>query len=206
MRLRDRAGRRAGRATRRPARKEVTRGPTRLGGRPGCCPCADPPGYGTLVGVTEAAEATDSRAARGRLIELVRELAVVHGRVVLASGREADYYIDARVPTLHHESAPLIGRLMRELTADWEFDAVGGLTMGADPVAIAMMHAPGPPLDAFVVRKAAKDHGMARQIEGPSVSGHRVLAVEDTSTTGGSVLQAVDSLVAAAPRWSEWRR
>jgi orotate phosphoribosyltransferase len=131
------------------------------------------------------------------LIELVQALAVVHGSVVLASGREADYYIDARVPTLHHESAPLIGRLMRELTADWEFDAVGGLTMGADPVAIAMMHAPGSPLDAFVVRKAAKDHGMGRQIEGPSVSGHRVLAVEDTSTTGGSVLQAVDSLVAA---------
>lgn len=141
--------------------------------------------------------ASDSTAARARLIALVQDLAVVHGRVVLASGREADYYIDARVPTLHHESAPLIGRLMRELTADWEFDAVGGLTMGADPVALAMVHAPGRPLDAFVVRKAAKDHGMGRQIEGPPVSGRRVLAVEDTSTTGGSVLQAVDALTTA---------
>jgi orotate phosphoribosyltransferase len=140
------------------------------------------------------AVSADSVAARTRLIELVRELAVIHGRVVLASGREADYYIDARVPTLHHEAAPLIGRLMRALTADWEFDAVGGLTLGADPVALAMLHSPGRSLDAFVVRKAAKDHGMGRQIEGPPVHGRRVLAVEDTSTTGGSVLQAVDVL------------
>ena len=156
-----------------------------------------PPRCATLVAVTDLEDGADSRVARARLIELVRELAVVHGRVVLASGREADYYVDARVPTLQHESAPLIGRLMRELTADWEFDAVGGLTLGADPVALAMLHAPGRPLDAFVVRKAAKDHGMGRQIEGPSVADRRVLAVEDTSTTGGSVLQAVDTLVAA---------
>lgn len=137
---------------------------------------------------------------RSRLAALVRELAVVHGRVVLASGREADYYVDARVPTLHHEAAPLIGVLLRQLTADWTFEAVGGLTLGADPVALAMLHAPGRPLDAFVVRKAAKDHGMARRIEGPSVEGRPVLAVEDTSTTGGSVLQAVDVLVEAGAR------
>jgi orotate phosphoribosyltransferase len=147
--------------------------------------------------VTNAEGTSDPSTDRGRLIELVKHLAVVHGRVVLASGREADYYIDARVPTLQHDSARLIGRLMRELTADWEFDAVGGLTMGADPVALAMLHAPGRPLDAFVVRKSAKDHGMGRRIEGPSVAGRRVLAVEDTSTTGGSVLQAVDVLLGA---------
>ncbi len=134
---------------------------------------------------------------RDRLAGLVRDLAVVRGRVVLASGREANYYVDARVPTLHHEAAPLIGVLLRQLTADWSFEAVGGLTLGADPVALAMLHAPGRPLDALVVRKAAKDHGMSRRIEGPAVAGRRVLAVEDTSTTGGSVLQAVDALVEA---------
>lgn len=134
---------------------------------------------------------------RAHLAELVRALAVRHGTFTLASGRAASYYVDARVPTLHHESGPLIGVLLRQLTADWAFDAVGGLTMGADPVALAMLHAPGRALDAFVVRKASKDHGMGKRIEGPSVSGRRVLAVEDTSTTGGSVLQAVDALTEA---------
>lgn len=131
---------------------------------------------------------------KARLAALVRELAVKHGTFTLVSGATASYYVDARVPTLHREAAPLIGLLLQQLTADWQFEAVGGLTMGADPVALAMLHAPGRPLDAFVVRKAAKDHGTAKRIEGPSVSGRRVLAVEDTSTTGGSVLQAVDVL------------
>ena len=108
--------------------------------------------------------------ARTRLSELVAELAVVHGRVTLSSGREADYYVDLRRATLHHEASPLIGRLLRELTADWDFDAVGGLTLGADPVATAIMHAPGRPIDAFVVRKEAKKHGMQRRIEGPTSS------------------------------------
>jgi orotate phosphoribosyltransferase len=132
-----------------------------------------------------------------RLAALVRELAVRRGTLTLASGRTASYYVDARVPTLHHEAGPLIGLLLQQLTADWQFDAVGGLTLGADPVALAMLHAPGRPLDAFVVRKAAKDHGTGKRVEGPSVSGRRVLAVEDTSTTGGSVLQAVDALTEA---------
>ncbi len=134
---------------------------------------------------------------KARLAELVRDLAVQRGTFTLASGRTAPYYVDARVPTLHHEAGPLIGLLLQQLTADWQFEAVGGLTLGADPVALAMLHAPGRPLDAFVVRKAMKDHGTAKRIEGPSVSGRRVLAVEDTSTTGGSVLQAVDALVDA---------
>ena len=89
---------------------------------------------------------------RDELAALVRELAVVHGRVTLSSGKEADYYVDLRRATLHHRAAPLIGTLLRELVADWDFDAVGGLTMGADPVAMAVMHAPGRPIDAFVVR------------------------------------------------------
>lgn len=133
-------------------------------------------------------------AAKARLAALVNEFAVVHGRVVLSSGREADYYIDGRLPTLQHESAPLIGTLIRQLTADWDYHAVGGLTLGADPVAMAVMHAPGRGIDAFVVRKEAKTHGMGKRIEGPNVKGRRVLAVEDTSTTGASVLVAVDAL------------
>jgi orotate phosphoribosyltransferase len=121
-------------------------------------------------------------------------LAVVHGRVTLSSGAEADYYVDLRRATLHHAAAPLIGTLLRELVADWDFTAAGGLTLGADPVALAVLHAPGPGLDAFVVRKESKGHGMRRRIEGADVTGRRVLAVEDTSTTGGSVLTAVDAL------------
>jgi orotate phosphoribosyltransferase len=135
--------------------------------------------------------------AKGELARLVTELAVVHGRVVLASGREADYYVDLRRATLHHAAAPLIGRLLRQLTADWSYVAAGGLTLGADPVACAMMHAAaaaGEVLDVFVVRKSAKEHGLQRRIEGIEVGGQRVLAVEDTSTTGGSVLTAVDAL------------
>ncbi len=136
-------------------------------------------------------------AARDDLLPLVKELAVVHGRVVLSSGREADYYVDLRRITLHHEAAPLVGSAMLDLTADWAYDAVGGLTLGADPVAAAMLHASGGRLDAFVVRKAEKQHGLQRRIEGPDVSGRRVLAVEDTSTTGDSVLTAVRALTEA---------
>ena len=136
-------------------------------------------------------------AARDDLLPLVKELAVVHGRVVLSSGREANYYVDLRRITLHHEAAPLVGSAMLDLTADWTYDAMGGLTLGADPVAAAMLHASGGRFDAFVVRKAEKQHGLQRRIEGPDVSGRRVLAVEDTSTTGDSVLTAVHALTEA---------
>ncbi|ABL02882.1 orotate phosphoribosyltransferase [Mycobacterium ulcerans] len=131
---------------------------------------------------------------REELAELVRQLAVVHGRVTLSSGKEADYYVDLRRATLHHRAAALVGSLMRELTQDWDYAVVGGLTLGADPVATAMMHAPGRPIDAFVVRKAAKVHGMQRLIEGSEVSGKQVLVVEDTSTTGNSALTAVHAV------------
>ena len=131
------------------------------------------------------------------LIEQIKKLAVVHGKVTLSSGRTADYYVDMRRVTLDGATAPLIGRVMRDLVADWDFAAVGGLTLGADPVATAMLHAAaaaGERLDAFVVRKAEKAHGLQRRIEGSPVEGRRVLAVEDTSTTGGSVLTAVQAL------------
>ena len=123
--------------------------------------------------------------------------AVVHGKVILSSGKEADYYVDLRRVTLDSVSAPLVGEVMLELTKDLDYQAVGGLTLGADPVATAMMHLAaqkGRKIDAFVVRKAEKAHGLQRRIEGPDVAGKRVLAVEDTSTTGGSVLTAVEAL------------
>ncbi|MBM7365321.1 orotate phosphoribosyltransferase [Gordonia hydrophobica] len=132
-------------------------------------------------------------AARARLAELVTELAVVHGTVTLSSGKIADYYVDLRRATLHAEASRLIGSLMRQLTADWDYVSVGGLTLGADPVATSIMHADGRAIDSFVVRKAAKTHGMQRRIEGPDITGRRVLVVEDTSTTGASPSQAVEA-------------
>jgi orotate phosphoribosyltransferase len=133
-------------------------------------------------------------------VELIKELAVVHGRVTLSSGIEADYYVDLRRATLHHEASPLIGQVMLDMldaAGITDFDAAGGLTMGADPVGTAILHqaaARGRKIDAFVVRKAAKAHGMGRQVEGPSVEGKRVIVVEDTSTTGGSPLTAAKAL------------
>jgi orotate phosphoribosyltransferase len=136
-------------------------------------------------------------SARDDLREQIVDKAVIHGHVVLSSGLEADYYIDLRRVTLDGIAAPLVGQVMLELTAELEYDAAGGLTLGADPVAGAMLHAAafrGRSLDAFVVRKAGKAHGLQRRIEGPDVAGRRVLAVEDTSTTGASVLTAVEAL------------
>ena len=145
---------------------------------------------------------TTNDSQRARLAQLVTSLAVVRGRVTLASGVESDFYVDMRRATLHHEAAPLIGHVMLDMLEETglstdDVDAVGGLTMGADPVATAMLHAAasrGLDLDAFVVRKAAKDHGMRRRIEGPEVAGRRVVVLEDTSTTGGSPLEAVGAL------------
>jgi orotate phosphoribosyltransferase len=137
---------------------------------------------------------------RSALLAEIRAKAVVQGAVTLSSGRQADWYIDLRRVLLDGRVAPLAGRVMLDLTSDLAYTAVGGLTLGADPVAAAMMHAAagrGLPLNAFIVRKAEKTHGLQRRIEGPDVAGQRVLAVEDTSTTGGSVLAAVDALIEA---------
>jgi len=136
-------------------------------------------------------------SAREELKSEILKRAVVHGKVILSSGKEADYYVDLRRVTLDSTAAPLVGEVMLELTKDLDYDAVGGLTLGADPVATAMMHVAaqkGRKIDAFVVRKAAKAQGLQRRIEGPDVKGRKVLAVEDTSTTGGSVLTAVEAL------------
>jgi orotate phosphoribosyltransferase len=139
---------------------------------------------------------------REQLLELIKEIAVVRGRVTLSSGIEADYYIDLRRITLHHLGAPLVGYQLLDMleqqgfTAGVDFVSIGGLTLGADPIADACLHAAASraiDLDAFVVRKAAKTHGMQRQIEGPDINGKNVVIVEDTTTTGGSPITAIEA-------------
>lgn len=137
---------------------------------------------------------------RDDLLAGIKSKAVVRGDFVLSSGQRATSYVDLRRVLLDGRLSPLAGRVLLAATADLSYDAVGGLTLGADPVAAAMMHAAanrGTPIDAFVVRKTEKTHGLQRRIEGPDVRGRRVLAVEDTSTTGNSVLTAVDALAEA---------
>lgn len=140
-------------------------------------------------------------ADRTKLIELIKAEAVFHGDFTLSSGKQATYYVDMRRLTMDHRAAPAIGRIVRQLIADFPtVTAVGGLTLGADPIANAVMHASAESdaaLDAFVVRKEPKDHGRGRQIEGAEVEGKDVVVVEDTSTTGQSALKAVEVLRAA---------
>ena len=138
--------------------------------------------------------------ARQQLIEFISGEAVFHGDFTLTSGKKATYYVDLRKVSLDHRVAPLIGQVMLDLIADVpDVDAVGGLTMGADPIAAAVLHqgvARGLAYDAFVVRKEAKDHGRGKQVEGPDLAGKRVIVLEDTSTTGGSPLKAIEALLA----------
>jgi orotate phosphoribosyltransferase len=149
---------------------------------------------------------TDAKisAARAQLIEYISNEAVFHGDFTLTSGKKATYYIDLRKVSLDHRVAPLIGQVMVDLISDVRdsegrlVDAVGGLTMGADPVAAAVLHqgvARGLTYDAFVVRKEPKDHGRGKQVEGPDLAGKRVIVLEDTSTTGGSPLKAIEALL-----------
>ena len=139
--------------------------------------------------------------ARAQLIRYIASDAVFHGDFTLTSGKKATYYVDLRKVSLDHRVAPLIGQVMLDLLAQIpNVDAVGGLTMGADPIAAAVLHqgaARGLSYDAFVVRKEPKDHGRGRQVEGPEVKGKRVVVLEDTSTTGGSPLAAIAALEAA---------
>jgi orotate phosphoribosyltransferase len=137
-------------------------------------------------------------SARDQLIDHIKADAVFHGDFTLTSGKKATFYVDLRRVSLDHRVAPLIGQVMLDLIADVpDVVAVGGLTMGADPIAASILHqgaARGSALDAFVVRKEPKDHGRGRQVEGPDVAGKRVIVVEDTSTTGGSPLKAIEAL------------
>ncbi|MDQ1575117.1 MAG: orotate phosphoribosyltransferase [Microbacteriaceae bacterium] len=153
--------------------------------------CASPKGVcPKVVTVTDA---------RQQLIDYISADAVFHGDFTLTSGKKATYYVDLRKVSLDHRVAPLIGQVMLDLIADIpDVSAVGGLTMGADPVAAAILHqgaARGAAYDAFVVRKEPKDHGRGKQVEGPDLSGKRVIVIEDTSTTGGSPLKAIEALL-----------
>ena len=153
-----------------------------------------------MAGGARVAAVPTADDARAALLARIIDTAIVRGPVTLSSGAQADYYVDLRRITLDGQAAPLVGEVMLDLVQDLDFEAVGGLTLGADPVAAAMLHASaarGRRLDAFVVRKEGKAHGLQRRIEGPDVAGRRVLAVEDTSTTGSSVLTAVQALRAA---------
>ena len=139
----------------------------------------------------------DAVSDREELLVGIKAKGIVHGDFVLASGQRASSYVDLRRVTLDGRLAPMAGRVLLNATADLSYEAVGGLTLGADPVATAMLHAAanrGTPIDAFVVRKSEKTHGLQRRIEGPEVKGRRVLALDDTSTTGDSVLTAVECL------------
>ncbi|MBJ7432954.1 MAG: orotate phosphoribosyltransferase [Microbacteriaceae bacterium] len=135
---------------------------------------------------------------RSQLASLIKDNAVFFGDFTLTSGVKATYYIDLRRVSLDHRVAPLIGDVMVELIEDIpNIAAVGGLTMGADPIAAAVLHRgvlKGQNYDAFVVRKEPKEHGRGKQVEGPDLEGKRVIVLEDTSTTGGSPLAAAAAL------------
>lgn len=142
---------------------------------------------------------------RAQLADLLAVRSARRGTFTLASGRTSDLYIDARLTTMSPDGLALIGPLALDLLADagWTVDAVGGLTLGADPIAYAVAYAstvarPASAwVRAFTVRKQAKTHGTGQRIEGPFQSTDRVAVVEDVITTGGSALQAVEAVRAA---------
>jgi orotate phosphoribosyltransferase len=134
-----------------------------------------------------------------RLLSILAERSARRGQFTLASGRQSTLYIDARLTTMSPDGLALIGPLalaaLRE--TGWDVDAVGGLTLGADPISYAIAYASaasGAPVRAFTVRKEPKSHGTGRLIEGPFRTGDRVAVVEDVITTGGSALRAVDAV------------
>jgi len=136
---------------------------------------------------------------RDRLLELLRTRSLTRGDFVLSSGVRSDYYIDGRLTTMSGEGQAVLGEVGLDMldAAGWAPAAVGGLTLGADPVACAIAHAAtvrGRRLDAFTVRKQAKEHGAGRLVEGPVGPGQDVVVVEDVLSTGGSALRAVDAL------------
>lgn len=141
----------------------------------------------------------DPVAARSRLLELVRERAYKDGLdVVLASGKRSTFYIQGKKITLHPEGLYLLAQLLLEELKNYpEITSVGGLTMGADPIAAAvsaLSWQTGQNLDAFLVRKEPKGHGVGSQIEGDLAEGQKVAIIEDTITTGGSAIKAIDAV------------
>jgi orotate phosphoribosyltransferase len=133
-------------------------------------------------------------SARGRLTDELREHALVIGEVTLTSGVVAQYYVDAKRAILRREGFMALGELLAEYVREWDATAVGGLTMGADPVACAAL-AGGADVKAFFIRKETKSHGLARRIEGPLLAADdRCIVVEDVVSTGGSTIKAIEAL------------
>jgi orotate phosphoribosyltransferase len=132
--------------------------------------------------------------ARKRLFELLDTKALTRGKVILSSGKESNYYLDGRLVTLSSEGAYLAARLILDIVKDEKIDAIGGPTLGADPLvgAIgALSYLEKRPLDTFIVRKAPKEHGKMRQIEGPRLEkGSRVVLIDDVATTGKALIEA----------------
>jgi orotate phosphoribosyltransferase len=136
------------------------------------------------------------------LIALLAERSAKRGQFTLASGKQSTFYIDARLTTMSPEGLSIIGPLALSVLGEsnWRVDAIGGLTLGADPISYAISYASARsnrPLRAFTVRKEAKDHGTGRLLEGPFRRGDRVAVIEDVITTGGSALRAIDAVRAA---------
>lgn len=149
--------------------------------------------------------ATEDMSQRSELLSLLATRSAKRGSFTLASGRQSSLYIDARVTTMSPEGLSLIGPLGLAAIRDrgWAADAVGGLTLGADPIAYAISYASAgtrSPVRAFTVRKEPKTHGTGRLIEGPFRPGDKVVVIEDTITTGASTRKAVDAVRAAGGR------
>lgn len=137
--------------------------------------------------------------SKQKLKKLLLEKSFKLGSFELSSGKRSDYYIDGRITSLDGEGAYLIATLLLDSIKSWQVSAVGGMTLGADPIVgamVALSHARGKPLHGFIVRKQAKEHGMGKLVEGIVSQGERVAIVEDVITTGASALKAVDAVKA----------
>jgi orotate phosphoribosyltransferase len=140
---------------------------------------------------------------RDRLLQLVKERAVIHGDITLASGQRSSFYIDCKMVLMHGESADLLGEVLYDMTKALKLDAIGGPEVGAIPMATAAAlayHRHGQPVEGFFTRKEVKQHGTQKRVEGKFQPGYRVALVEDVMTTGGSSMSAVEAIQQAGGR------
>ncbi len=134
---------------------------------------------------------------RNRLLELIKKHALMIGKFILSSGKKSNYYLDERMVTLSGEGAYLTAKVILDMLKDVEFDAIGGMTLAADPIigaVIAISYANGKPINGFIVRKEPKGHGTGKQIEGPISEGLKVVIVDGTMTTGASIIKSIEAI------------